>query len=135
GTVVSLDRASVCRLEAGKKTFEVPFSRIASVAFSTELLARPRVKGACGHLVLESGARLSLASARVDAERPVLAGKMLLGPAVEVPLDRVAALDLRQGRATYLSDLSPRAYQHTPFLGISWPLVKDGSVTGRELRL
>jgi hypothetical protein len=135
GTVTALDRAAACKLEIGKKTLEVPFARVAGIAFSTELLARPRAKGPYGHLVLVSGARLALASARVDAERGTLAGKTLLGAEIEVPLSAVAALDLRQGRAVYLSDLPPRAYEHTPFLGVSWPLVKDHTVAGNDLRL
>jgi len=135
GTVIALDRETVCRLEAGKKSLEVPFARVAAVAFSPELLAHQLPKGPYGHLVLAGGGRLALASAQVDVERQMLVSKMLLGVAVEVPLAQVVALDLRQGRATYLSDLEPRAFQHTPFLGISWPLVKDGSVAGRDLRL
>jgi hypothetical protein len=85
--------------------------------------------------VLTSGARLNLASPRLDAERGRLTGKMVLGTAVEVPVREIVALDLRQGRAVYLSDLEPRAYQHTPFLGVSWPWIKDGSVAGQALRL
>jgi len=135
GTLIALDRGTACRLEADKKSLDVPFDRIAAVAFSTELLAHPRPQRPYGHLVLTHGARLAVASAQVDAKRQMLVGKMLLGSGVEVPLDQVAAIDVRQGRATYLSDLEPSAYGHTPFLGIAWPLVKDGSVAGRELRL
>src|SRR5438067_3998743 len=42
---------------------------------------------------------------------------------------------MRQGKAVYLSDLEPSKYEYTPYLGVSWPYVKDGSVAGRELRL
>jgi hypothetical protein len=135
GTVAALDRRADCRLEVAKKPLVVPFARVAAVAFNTELLARPRAKRPYGHLVLTSGARLDVAAARVDAERGRLAGRTLLGAAIDVPLGAVAALNLRQGRAVYLSDLEPRAYEHTPFLGLSWPWVKDGSVAGRDLRL
>ena len=135
GTVTALDRGTFCRLDIGQKQLEVPFARVAAVAFSTELLARPRPKGAYGHLVMTGGGRLALASARIDLDRRVLAGKTLFRTAVEVPLDQVVALDLRQGRAVYLSDLAPRASEHTPFLGVSWPLVKDGNVAGGGLRL
>src|SRR5262249_40078609 len=40
-----------------------------------------------------------------------------------------------QGRAVYLSDLKPRRYEHTPYFGVSWPWVADGSVAGQDLRL
>jgi hypothetical protein len=71
----------------------------------------------------------------VDVKRRALVGKTLFGTPVEAPLERVAALDLRQGEAVYLSDLEPKAYEHTPFLGASWPYARDGSVAGREIRL
>jgi hypothetical protein len=135
GTVTSLDRMCTCRLEAGKKTLEVPFGRVSALAFSTELLARPRTKGPFGHLVIASGARLDLASATVDVDRQILRGKMLLGTAIEVPLDQVVSLYVREGNVVYLSDLEPRAYEHTPYFGIGWPLVKDESVVGAELQL
>jgi hypothetical protein len=50
----------------------------------------------------------------------------------------VAALDLYQGRAVYLSDLKPARFEFTPYLGEAgpaWPLVPDGSVANRDLRL
>jgi NPCBM/NEW2 domain len=39
-----------------------------------------------------------------------------------------------QGRAAYLSDLRAR-YEHTPYLGLRWPLAVDRAVTGLDLRL
>jgi hypothetical protein len=135
GTVTALDRGTSCRLEVNKKPLEVPFARVAAIAFNTDLLARPRPKGPFGYLVLSNGGRLALASAQVDVKRGVLLAKTILGTAVHVPILHVAALDLLQGRASYLSDLEPRSYQHTPFLGVSWPLVKDGSAAGGDLRL
>jgi hypothetical protein len=47
----------------------------------------------------------------------------------------VAALDLRQGRAVYLSDLTPVEYVVTPFLGVSWPLARNTGVGGDQLGL
>jgi hypothetical protein len=136
GTVIALEEQKGCRLEFRKKQTEVPFGRMAAIAFSTELLARPRAKGAYAHLVLGGGARISLTSAQVDPERQVLTGNMVLGTAVEVPLAQVASLDLRRGRAVFLSDLEPRDYRFMSFLGqVAWPLVKDGSVAGHDLVL
>jgi hypothetical protein len=65
--------------------------------------------------------------------RPLFAGKG--GAAVRVPLGQVVALNILGGRAVYLSDLTPRRYQHTPYLGVSWPYQADRSVTGGDLRL
>jgi hypothetical protein len=135
GTVVSLDRAGGCKVRVGNKVVETPCARVAAVAFSTELLARARPKGVFGHLVLANGCRLSLVSAAVDAERGRLTGKTVFGATVEVALGDVVALDLRQGRAVYLSDLTPSEYVHTPFLAVSWPFVRDGSAAGRAMLL
>jgi hypothetical protein len=35
----------------------------------------------------------------------------------------------------YLSDLRPRDYKHTPYLGMRWPYTLDASVAGHELRV
>jgi hypothetical protein len=59
----------------------------------------------------------------------------LFGGAVRVPLAEVAALNTYQGRAVYLSDLKPRRYEHTPFLGDRWPWRADASAAGLDLRL
>jgi hypothetical protein len=134
GTLTELTR-DTCRILAGRRQVQLTLSRVAVIA----LTSSPRAPGVpaapYGHLVLTDGCRLALASARVDAKRRTLVGKTLFGTAVEIPLLRVGALDLRQGAAAYLSDLEPSAYQHTPFLGVSWPYARDGSVAGREIRL
>jgi hypothetical protein len=135
GTLTALDRDQVCRLTVGKRRVEVPCARIAAIALNSELLARLQPDGPYAHIVLADGCRLALATGRVDAAGKTLSGKTLFGAAVEIGVDQVAALDVRQGAAVYLSDLEPRRYLHTPFLGVSWPYVKDGTVAGRELSL
>jgi hypothetical protein len=135
GTITDLDRGSMCRLQVGKKSVQVPFGRIAVVAFNTDLLDKDIPRQLYGHLVLSDGCRLGLASARLEAGKPSLLGKTLFGGAVAVDATDVVALDVRQGAAVYLSDLTPRSYEHTPFLGQSWPYRKDASVAGRALRL
>jgi hypothetical protein len=85
-------------------------------------------------LVLANGSRLALASASC-ADGHTLECKTLFDAAVKVTIDQVVALDLRLGRAVYLSDLKPRAYEHVSYLGLAWPYVADGSVAGGDLRL
>jgi hypothetical protein len=133
GTLTALD-GKTCRVEVEKKEVQVSRAEVAVIAFNTELASRSRPEGAYGHLVLADGCRLALASARLEGGK-TLRGKTLGGAEVEVPLGQVAALDLYQGRAVYLSDLKPSSYRHTRFLGLDWPYVPDGSVAGRELRL
>ena len=64
-----------------------------------------------------------------------LVGTTLFGDAVEIARSEIVAVDVRGGAAVYLSDLQPQKYEHTPFVGTSWPLVRDASVTGRPLCL
>src|SRR5439155_2426063 len=45
------------------------------------------------------------------------------------------SIDVRQGKAVYLSDLKPTVYEHRPFLDVRWPYEMDRSVAGNELRL
>jgi hypothetical protein len=57
------------------------------------------------------------------------------GAPVEIPLTQVAAMQVRAGKAVYLSDLVADSYEHTPYVGLSWPLARDVSVAGRTLKL
>src|SRR5439155_16013544 len=101
----------------------------------TSFQAKLRAKKTHGLVVLEGGGRLLFANLRLDQERKLLAGKTLAGFDIEMPLDKVVTIDLRMGRALYLSDMKPQSYEHKPFLGVAWPLVLDSSVAGRPLRL
>jgi hypothetical protein len=108
-------------------------SKVAWIALSTEMARRLRPKATYGRLVLVNGCRLSLASAQ--AHNRMLIGKTLFGATLSIPLEQMVALDMRQGRAVYLSDLKPRRYQYTPYLGALWPYTLDTSVAGDELRV
>jgi hypothetical protein len=135
GRVKSLDRSGGLRVEANGREVKVPFSRVAAVAFDPGLLLRGKPKGRYGHLVLTDSGRLSVSAATLAVGATTLLVKTPLGDALEIPLRDAAALDLRQGAATYLSDLTPLAYQHTPYLGVSWPYARDASVSGRPMVL
>lgn len=135
GIVVELDSQSACKVKAGKKTVQVPFDQISAVAFNSLLQLRELPKGQYGHLVLEGGGRWSLLSASVDVAKQQLVGQTLFKATVRMPLAQVAAVDLYQGRAVYLSELKPVKYEHTPFLSLTWPLVNDGNAGGDLLLL
>ncbi len=135
GAFASLDLAKGFTFKVSGRVVETGIGQVALFANNSEWQARPRVKKALGQVILRNGARLQLASARVDPERKLLVGKALFGPLLEVPLNLLASLDIQQGGAVFLSDLTPKQYEHTPFLGLSWPLVKDASVTGKQMRL
>jgi NPCBM/NEW2 domain-containing protein len=121
-------------LEVGRKKVPVALSRVAVVALSSDLAANLRPRGTHAHLILTDGTRLLLKEVACE-DGETLTGTTAFDAAVRVPLAQVAALDYRQGRAVYLSDLKPIRYDFTPYLGVRWPLVTDGSVAGRDLRL
>jgi hypothetical protein len=135
GSVVALDSDAGCRLQESKRQVEVPWRQIAAVVFNADLLSATHSGRLHYHLVLANGSRLALDKVRLDKGSKQLHGTTLFGAPVRAALTQVVALDVRGGSATYLSDLKALKYEHTPFLGTSWPLVLDGSVTDRELRL
>lgn len=132
GTLMEID-AKAIRVETQGKESQIDRAKVAAVALNSDLTQAPRTKAAYGHLVLRDGSRISVASAESDGR--TLIGKTLFGAAVTIPLDQVVALDVRQGPAVYLSDLKPKKYDHTPYLGVRWPVAHDTSVQGRPLRL
>jgi hypothetical protein len=133
GTLAALDTETVQIDQAAGKRVRVTRDKIAAIALSTELARSLRTKGVYARLVLANGSRMSLLSARAD--RQALEGKTLFGATIQVPVNQLVALDLRQGRVVYLSDLKPSRYEHTPYLGVRWPYTLDASVAGNQLRV
>ena len=135
GTLVFPSRGSIYTLNQAERSVATPFEQVAVVAISTELQARPRTKKVFASVVTTSGSRLQITKARLDPAGVTLAATTLFGATFDIPLDQIAALDLRQGRAVFLSDLSPKEYVHKPFLGVPWPLAADANVAGGQLLL
>jgi len=122
------------QIESSKKDITLPFSKVAVITFNTELARPIQPSGVHGRLVLDSGCRLTLSSARSDNH--VLKGRTAFGADVSIPFDHIQAIDWLGGLAVYLSDLKPRAYHFHPFLAdVSWPFVTDASVMETDLRL
>jgi hypothetical protein len=140
--VLSALTASKVEVEVDKKMVTVATEKVAAIALSTEIVTPLKPQASYARLVLlgergNDGARLSVASATCTDGR-TLEGKTLFGSNFRVPLERVAVLDVYQGRAIYLSDLKPTRFEFTPYLGEEgpvWPLVADANVAGRDLRL
>jgi hypothetical protein len=121
-------------VDVNGKLAAADLSQMAAVSLSSELAETLRPKGVYARAVLDNGTRLSLRSASCS-DGATLEGETLFKARLRVSLNRLAALDLYQGRAVYLSDLKPTQYEHRPYLDTSWPFVMDGSVAGRDLRL
>ncbi|MFO0798904.1 MAG: NPCBM/NEW2 domain-containing protein [Gemmataceae bacterium] len=134
GTVVGFAAdgdAVTFKPDAGEER-AVPLATVGAVAFNPALASARRPKGAYTLAVLRDGSRLHLVGATADAT--TLRGKTLFGPAVELPLSRVVALDTLRGKATELSALRPKAEQGG-FLGVTWPWAADRTVRGEPLSL
>jgi NPCBM/NEW2 domain len=125
GTVTGLDKDGF-HVDAQGKQATVERAKVAYVAFSTLLLRSLTPKGAYGHLVLADGSRLGIVAPQANSKS--LTAKTLFGAEIKLPIDDIVALDIRQGRAVYLSDLKPSSYTSTPYGSISWPYVLDGAV-------
>jgi hypothetical protein len=135
GTLTVPARGPVYTMKLGSRSVDTPLDQIAVLTMNTELQSRPKPKKTFAQIVTTDGARLHFSTLRLDAERRLLAGKTLFGAEMNLPLEQVAALALRQGPAVYLSDLPTKSYLHTPFLGVAWPLARDTGVTGRQLSI
>ncbi len=122
-------------MNLGDRIIDIPQDQVAALALNAEYQAQLKSKKLFAHIVTTGGARLQFSSVKYDTGRGVLVGKTLFGAKMEIPLRQVAALALRQGQAVYLSDLVPKSYGFTPFLGIHWPLVADANLAGRQLSL
>jgi len=135
GAVSAIDGDRNCLITVRNRQTTVPLAQIAAVAFNSDLRARIQPRKPYTHLVLKDGTRLGLSSLELPANSTAVAGKTFFGEQIQAPLEQVAAIDYRLGSATYLSDLEPKSYEHTPFLGVRWPLLRDASVRGQPLRL
>jgi hypothetical protein len=134
GIVKQMKSASTFLLlrEDEQETRIDPFQLVA-IVMNTDLARVLRPRGQYMRLVLANGARIGFASAAADAR--TLSGKTLFGAEVKIPLEQIVSIDVRQGKAVYVSDLKPKSYEHTPFLGVRWPYEMDRSVAGNALRL
>lgn len=138
GVLTGLDEKNV-EVEVEKKRAKVPMGQVAYIAFNTELADALRPKGVYARLVLsegqeDGGGRLSLKSASYS-DGETLTGTTVFGARVRVPLRKVAALNLYQGRAVYLSDLKPAKYEYRPFLDATWPYTLNANAADHDLRL
>ena len=138
GVLSALD-GDEAAVEVGKKKVAIKVAQIAAVALSSELADALRPKGPYARLVVTGGGaargtRLSLTAAEC-ADGLTLTGTTAFGAKVRVPVERVAALDIYQGAAIYLSDLKPAKYEYFPYTDGGWPWAPDGNAAGHDLRL
>jgi hypothetical protein len=54
---------------------------------------------------------------------------------IALPGEAVVRVEVVGGRWTWLSQLEPVSFEHTPYLSLSWPWHRDRSVLGGPLRI
>jgi hypothetical protein len=133
GTVVGWAPDGTLRFDAAGRQIALPRERVRALMLSTDLARATKPRSSYRQIVLLNGARLSVRSAELVEDE--LRATTLTGTGVRIPLRAVAAINFYQGPAVYLSDLTPRTYQHTPYMGVHWPVANDRSVAGGDLRL
>jgi hypothetical protein len=137
GVLTRLD--AKIELQTGSKNTTVEVAQVAALALNTELAESLRPRETYARIVLagdrgQEACRFSLKDATL-ANPKMLDGTTVFGARLRVPLERVLALDIYQGAAVYLSDLTPARFENEPYLDLAWPLVADASVWGGDLRL
>jgi hypothetical protein len=133
GTVIAWPKDGPLKLEAAGREVAVPRERVQALLFSTELARGRKPRTPYRLLVLINGARLSVRTAELVGEE--IRATTLTGATLRIPKQALAAVNVFNGPAVYLSDLTPRRYEHTPYLGARWPLTNDQSVGGGDLRI
>ncbi len=132
GTFLSMDDMSV-RLDGSQGAIEISRSGIRALVLSSDLISFPLPKELYAKVYLSDGTELSLVEAWLTAAN--LRGRAAVGREVTMPMEQLVAVEFRNGRLTFLSDLEPAAYRHTPYLGLPFTFQQDRTVTGNLLTL
>lgn len=128
GTVVGFDGTTL-DLEFGGQKLPVLASSIAAIAFAQGEL-RPAT--APQLLVgLSDGSLIEAVSATLDAKKLTLRSEVEL---VSKTAPQVVFVQSLAPEITYLSDLDPVDYRHTPYFTGEWPLGRDRRFGGEELK-
>jgi hypothetical protein len=129
GKIASIDGATAT-IEVAGDAVRVPLSNLSAVAFRAAPSGDQAAKWAIG---LQDGTLLRASAASGDG--PSFQAKLASGIDVKgKSLDNVAFLQNLAGDFTYLSDLKPIDYKHTPYFELSWPLAVDRNLLDKSLR-
>jgi hypothetical protein len=135
GTIAALSPKIGCVIATEGRKVQMPWAKLAGIAWNTDRQARLRTKGTYLRAVLEGGARVNFLELRFEEKTRRWVGKTQFGATLDFPESKLLAIDVRQGLAVDLSELTPARYEHRAFLGAAWPLAADAAATGQPLRL
>lgn len=132
GTLVGVEPAAV-KFQVTGTLQSLPIARVKAILLSTDAARAARPKGTVAKAVFADGSRVTLSEARLQDGR--LIAKTPAGVGLRVLPERLVSLITVPGPATYLSDLKPVRFEHTPYLGLKWPLAVDRSANGAPLQI
>ncbi|HEX3151451.1 MAG TPA: NPCBM/NEW2 domain-containing protein [Gemmataceae bacterium] len=134
GSIANIDSTkNLVRLQVDGKDQQLELSKLAAIAFNTDLARFRRPKGPYYRLTLANGTRLSVNSLTFDGQTWVAVTPFK--DTVRIDVEQVVAADVEQGKVVYLSDLKPVSYQYRPYDGEQFSLAPDRAVTGRPMIL
>lgn len=122
------------RLNSSVGETSIERGSIRLVTMNRELVSFPPVDGPAMLLSLNDGSLMTVKSLKLEVGDQ-LAVKTAFGAELDLPISEVISIRCLGGRAVYLSDLTPSAYRHAPYLAGSWELKSDKNVLGEPLRL
>lgn len=99
------------------------------------IYARPAASAAKGTCQIAMSNSDQLQVQQITWNGTALQAKLVAGPEITLPLERVRALDFSSGKVRYLSQLEPREVKYVPFFDITWTYHRDRNLDGGPLRL
>jgi len=134
GALTEIDpTGNAVHFQADGRDHRLDLSKLAAIAFNTDLARTRRPKGPYYRLTLVDGTRLKVQTATFDGR--TWTATTLFKDEIQIPADQLVSVDVEQGQATYLSDLKPTKYQYHTFDGEQYTWVADGCVTGRSITI
>jgi hypothetical protein len=132
GTLLGFSDAAV-RIEVSGAATELKRPTVRAIALSSALSSFPKPSALYAQVLLSDGSVLSLFDAQLADT--TLHGKAAFGGDVALPIEHVRAIEFRNGRVTYLSDLEPADFRHRPYFGLEYGYERDRSIGRNPLAL
>jgi hypothetical protein len=131
--LASFDQAALKLTQAGK-TLQIELPRVRGIAFSSELTSLPPTHTPRVMVTLGDGSQLTGWNASYEPGG-LLRLSSVLASTLELPLADVAGIRFLDGRATWLSDLTPSESRLAPYFGsaIAPAALRDQNAAGGPL--
>jgi NPCBM/NEW2 domain-containing protein len=125
--------AGKVNIEIGGKPVPLELSRVQAIALAPRSRSSEDRVGLLLAIDLGGGERLT--GRWVKLEQDILTVRLDWGDTLDVPVNSISRLEVKNGKLVYLSDLKPTEVREIPYLDGSFPFRVDRSVSGRPIRL